>query len=924
MLESFSYTVIDFETTGFPPNGEIIEIGMVKVTKGQIESKYSKLVKPEKPIPDEITILTGISNEMVGDKPSWSDIAEEVINFIGNSILIAHNVDFDKGFLERALGYQLANLWVDTWDLSKISLPTLPSYQLKYLADYLQLKQRPFHRAISDAETTAEIFICLIREISTKSPHFLEQIINIIGEGPGGGYNGLNIILKSILKEKITHYWVNQKSKITSEEQINTKETKLPIPFSNLEEFFLPKGLLSSALNNYEFRPQQLEVAKIIQKALINNYHGLIEAATGTGKSLAYLIPALLWAQENDTKIIISTNTIPLQEQLYHVDIPFLEENFNCKLPVSLVKGRNNYLCLRRYYKLLRDNDSLDWQEKIFLAQITGWLEQTQTGDREELNLNSFDNELWINISSQTETCLGNKCAYAKQCYYLKTRKKAETSKIIITNHSLLLLDIKRDNKVLPQNEYVIIDEAHNLEDETLNQFAQEFNFKSLKRALNQLVKGKNTALINRVLNYFNQPHVDEIPDNLFQIISTVKADSNYLETKLEQGIKYINSQDISLNYEYRITSRERKSEWWNNFSHILNDIANYLRATINNINSLINKIELMEELEEPVKEIGFLLDLLAENFLTITKYLEGIDENLVYWMQISNHNLVLIITPLNINNILSEKLFSKKKSVILTSATLTVNDSFNHIMNLLGLEEEKVLTLISQSPFDYQQQSIIYIPKDAPEPCNVSEKEFEKYVTTTLAQLLPHVYGGTLVLFTSHQMLNNVYYGLKKEEALFHKEILAHGKDGGRKILIETLKKNPHKVILMGTSSFWEGIDIQGLGLTALIIVKLPFIPPTRPVVAARLESLENNNKNSFYTYSLPTAILKFRQGYGRLIRTKKDWGALIILDKRVISKNYGSRFIRSLPSQPIIKSSTNDIVEQLSYWMKKNTIEK
>ena len=324
MLESFSYTAIDFETTGFPPNGEIIEIGMVKVTKGQIESKYSKLVKPEKPIPDEITILTGISNEMVGDKPSWSDIAEEVINFIGNSILIAHNVDFDKGFLERALGYQLANLWVDTWDLSKISLPTLPSYQLKYLADYLQLKQRPFHRAISDAETTAEIFICLIREISTKSPHFLEQIINIIGEGPGGGYNGLNIILKSILKEKITHYWVNQKSKITSEEQINTKETKLPIPFSNLEEFTERSAQLST--NNYEF-PPTIGSGKNNPKALINNL--TINQPQGTVIWHCYRC----WAQEN-IRNYYQYKYHPYGTT-YHVDIPFLEENFNCKLPVS-------------------------------------------------------------------------------------------------------------------------------------------------------------------------------------------------------------------------------------------------------------------------------------------------------------------------------------------------------------------------------------------------------------------------------------------------------------------------------------------------------------------------------------------------------------------------------------------------------------
>ncbi|NLT95221.1 MAG: DEAD/DEAH box helicase [Clostridia bacterium] len=915
----YSFVAIDFETTGFLPKGEIIEIGMVKVVDGQVAGKYSKLIKPENPIPEEIAILTGITDEMVADKPAWKDIQQEVINFIGDYFLVAHNAEFDKGFLERALGYKLPNLWIDTWDLAKITLPALPSYQLKNLADYFEIKAKSFHRALNDAETTVEVLLFLIKKISGKSPYFLERIINILDEDK----QGLTVLLKTALKSKIAGYW-NEVTGNTDLEHRRTEVINLPLLFSELEKFFLPEGTLGLLIDNYEFRPQQLEMAQIVKKALVSQTHALIEAGTGTGKSLAYLIPALLWAQENNVKIVISTNTIALQEQLYGIDIPFLEQSFDCKLPVALVKGRNNYLCLRRYYKLLKEKHLLSWREKVFLAQITNWLEQTDSGDKEEINLNISDNEIWAQLASQVETCTGNRCSYNSQCYFMKTRKEAEKNKIIITNHSLLLLDVKLDNKVLPQYDYVIIDEAHNLEEEALKQFAREFNFVHIKKIINQLVKGKNTALINQIGNFLkNNPWIDKA-DNIFQVIAAIKENCGHLEAKLTDGIKNINSENTSQKLEYRITDDDRNSKWWYDFSLILKDISYYLAAIVQNLSILITRTELIEDLEDTSKEIGFLTGLLSEANLTINKFTECPDSELVYWLQILPDNLVLIITPIYIADILSEKLFSLKKSVILTSATLAVNQSFDHIISMYGLEKERVLTLIAQSPFDYHQQSVIYIPNDLPEPYGMLDEEYAKYVTASLTQILPHVYGGILVLFTSNQLLNTVYYNLKKEEVFNRREILAYGKDGGRKTLIEALKNNPNEVILMGSGSFWEGIDIQGLGLTTVVIVKLPFSPPTRPVIAARLELLEKNKQNSFYKYSLPSAILKFRQGYGRLIRTGKDWGALIILDKRVVSKNYGRKFIGSLPPQPVITASTKDIAKQLSCWMGRKAAEK
>jgi ATP-dependent DNA helicase DinG len=912
---NFSFIAIDFETTGFLPDGEIIEIGMVKVQNKSVTETYNQLIKPLGPIPKEITFLTGITNEMVAAKPYWPEVVNEVLEFIGDNILVAHNVEFDKNILEKSLGYCLPNLWVDTLDLAKISLPALPNYKLSYLVNVLKVQRLTNHRAIDDAKMTADIFIKLIKEFQIKPPFELTRIINLLSTNER---NGLINLLEFINKTNITNYWSTPKEKIVSEKPSKRLNSILNFSFNDAQSFFAPDGVLSTSFTNYEFRPQQLKMLKIITEAFVENTHAFIEAGTGTGKSLAYLIPALLWANEYKCKIIISTNTIALQEQLFYTDILFLENTLNCKLPVSIVKGRSNYLCLKRFHKLCENNQSLNWREKIFLVQIDNWLQNTNNGDKEEINLNKYENDLWLQISSQAETCLGNKCSYQHQCFYLRNRREADKNNLIITNHSLLLQDIKRESKLLPQYEYVIIDEAHNLEDEAFKQLAEEVNFRYLKKGINYLIRGKQSSLVYQAHNKTKLHDLEINLDKLEALISPINEEGSNLELKLNECLKFIVQGNECQISELRITDKERNNKWWIKLKGYVQDICNNLSALIYKSTALVNQIEIFDELEEIVKELRFQIGLLTESYLTMEKFIADNEKDHVYWLQISADNVVFVITPFNIAEILQKKLFNTKKSVILTSATLSVNNTFEHILAMYGLEKHKIQTLIADTPFDYQQQSMICIPTDLPEPSFIAENEYQKGIIDCLIKLLPVINGGTLILFTSYKMLNDVYIALKNAETVSHKEFLAHGKDGSRKVLIEALKNNPEKTILLGTNSFWEGIDIQGIGLTAVIIVKLPFAPPNRPVIAARLESLEKNKENSFYKYSLPTAILKFRQGFGRLIRSKKDWGALIILDKRIITKNYGGKFIKSIPLQPVIKAPTEIILKELSQWMR------
>ena len=911
-LQDLTFVAIDIETTGFKQDAEIIEIGLVKVVNNKIADRYQKLIKPVNIIPEEITLLTGISNEMVTNKPSWSEIEIEILNFIGGYVLVAHNVNFDKGFLDRNLGFNIPNLWIDTWDLAKITLPLLPSYQLSYLVNVLNIKKLLFHKAINDAEMTAAIFGLLTEELSKLSPFVLNNITNLLTDDT----NGLGLILKKVQKKNVSDFWLDNKR---SWEEDVQEESNIKYSFDDAEMFFTHDGILSLKFSNYEFRPQQHDMFKTIRDAFNQNYHAIIEAATGTGKSLAYLIPALLWSNEKQYRVVISTNTIALQEQLFKYDIPSIENCLGCKFRVSIVKGRNNYVCLRRFYILAKDSNVLNWQEKVFLAQIYNWLDITDTGDKEEINLNNYENELWLQISSQIETCVGGKCSFSKKCYYLKNRREAEKSNLIITNHSLLLKDIIRDNKILPQYDYLIIDEAHNLEDEALKQFSSEVNFRYLKKILNQLAKGKNNNSLYQLLYYSNE-HLSEI--GLANLIAAIKQEALLLSSMLDDCIRLAQSQEQSLLGELRITENERYTQWWNNFNLFLENIANYLTSLIHKINSFVCQMEAFEDFEEIYKELRFQISLLNENKDVIKNFIIGKEEEKVYWLQINKDNLILIITPFNIANILGKKLFKLKKSAILTSATLAVNSNFDHIINMYGIEKLRTLTGIFDSPFNYQTQSIICIPTDLPEPSNITDNEYINYVADSLLTLIPAISGGILILFTSYHMLNSVYKYLKREEYQLNKEILAHGSGGRRKTLIETLKKYPNKTVILGTNSFWEGIDIQGLGLTAVVIVKLPFAPPSRPVIAAKLELFEKNKQNSFYKYSLPSAILRFRQGFGRLIRSGKDWGTLIILDKRVLTKKYGVNFIKSLPKQPIITDDLNIIASRLSEWMKnKNT---
>ena len=416
-----TFICLDTETTGLDETAEIIEIGMVKVVDGQIVDRFNQLIKPLKSIPENITQLTGIDNAMVCDQPSWSEVEAQILDFIGEDLLVAHNVSFDRSMLERHLGRILPNSWLDTHDVAKIFLPSLTSYKLISIAGALEVSGNGFHRALSDAEITAGVLLKLIEKGCTVDPFTLQKIITVFQPEASAASsikeeNGL-IQFLTLLRAYVTgHTVVADQTPIAEEKTYGQKPL---LTFDQVKEFFEPNGLLNQASPDFQYRPQQIGMLNTIVKAFKQQNHGIIEAGTGTGKSFAYLLPSLLWAYENNCRVVVSTNTIALQEQLYHKDIPFLKDCLDFDFPVALSKGRANYLCVRRFEQYKRQVANMPWPEKIFVAQLIYWLTLTEQGDRETLNLNKLEQQYWSNIASQSETCLNNQCSNFRRCFYM-------------------------------------------------------------------------------------------------------------------------------------------------------------------------------------------------------------------------------------------------------------------------------------------------------------------------------------------------------------------------------------------------------------------------------------------------------------------------------------------------------------------------
>ncbi len=634
---------------------------------------------------------------------------------------------------------------------------------------------------------------------------------------------------------------------------------------------FSENGPISKALNGYESRPEQLKMAEAIAHALRNKEHLIVEAGTGVGKSLAYLVPLIEWLLHSDNsegpskRAVVSTYTKTLQRQLVEKDLPFLRDNIFEGLRFALCLGGENYLCLRRL-ELVKTHGLFDTDETAEVDYLFGCARKTSTGIRTDIDIS---NSLWQKVCRESDLCYGRECKKYDACFYQKAKAVERRSHILVTNHHLFFANVASGWNVLPVFDCAVFDEAHELEDVAADYLGLEVSNFKLRHLLDSIISPQGRGLLLR-LKWLSQEKLSETSG----IASIVRM----------RGETFFNGLLEMLQDSSRLRIREGgflKDE--------LSDALIDLRDSLKRLADYSGDEDEKKEIEALSLRCGAIA-------LSLRSILEqGLDGH-VYWAEREGKRLRLVATPIEIASVLKNGVFDAIPS-ILTSATLSTKGDFDYIKERLGLSD--VRTLLLRSSFDYKEQALIYVPGDINDP---KTEGYEDSVIGHIRNILEITMGRTLVLFTSYSLLERAYDRIKMPGL----KILKQG-DSESYRLIQEFRGNRHSVLL-GTYTFWQGIDIPGDDLQCVIITKLPFSVPDEPVTEARMETLERSGKNPFYHYQIPQAIILLKQGFGRLIRTKTDRGVVAILDSRLRTKGYGVQFLKSLPECKMT-SSLNDV---------------
>ncbi|HJV47396.1 MAG TPA: helicase C-terminal domain-containing protein [Bacillota bacterium] len=661
-----------------------------------------------------------------------------------------------------------------------------------------------------------------------------------------------------------------------------------------LYDIFKREGLLSQKLTAYQPRKAQYEMAKTVWECLTEEIHGLIEAGTGTGKSFGYCLPAAYWAMKEEKRVIISTNTITLQNQLLQKELPLVKsiigdidpewgENFR----YELAKGRGNYICRRRLEQYTTTSLMNEMNYSALAKQLQSSLRNMLHGDREEIPF-PLPSDFFAEIRGDADDCMGKESPFHDQCFIQNARKKLQKAQVIVVNHALLFTDLalrRHGASILPEYDCVILDEGHRIEDQVTKQFQYTVNLELISNLFSRFTKNR-THWAKAVDDPELKVQLESLYTRLYgQVVELFAPLGRNLATRDRK--QYLLTRPIVEHYPFEEIFREAVE--------LLEEKKEFLELEHGEDESTIGLgryITNIMEFDQMFRHV--LLRLKSEQWATWVEYTPPTKSTLLiddpYWAQ----SLTLHSAPIEIADILREELFTKK-TVILTSATLTTQGNFEFVAERLGIDEYK--SLQSPSPFHYESQSLLIVPSGVPMP---TDRDFDDFVMAAIKEILLQTKGRTFLLFTSYQQMNKVYREL--DGWLFHYGMkgLLHEAGISREQLLADFKTDSNTV-LFGCESFWEGVDVPGQDLICVVMSKLPFPVPTEPIIQARTERIEALGKSSFSEYTLPFSILRLKQGFGRLIRTKEDKGVVIILDSRINAKSYGRKILDSLPRSPI-----------------------
>ena len=894
-----TFVALDLETTGLSPRlDRIIEVGAVRFQGDQVLATFQSLVRPEVGIPRAVQELTGIRDADVAAAPQPEQVLAQLIDFVGTSGVVAHSGNFDLSFLvgEDA---QPEYVLFDTLDLSRIMLPVVPSHSLPHLSRQLGLNHPHPHRALSDADAARQLFRYLWQFARGFPADLLERMVELADGWPHPIHHFLRDARDagSSGMESLPPATMTPASAVRPDSPSTDPQA--------IRALLGPDGPMAGLLDDYELRESQLQMTLAIAQLYARGGRLLVEAGPGTGKSLAYLVPAVHHAVASGERVVVATNTITLQEQLFSKDIPFMRSWLPFDFKASLLKGRSNYVSLRRWNRYLnapsrRADGSWFHDEVKFKLRMLVWLAQTRHGDRSEIKLNGFDELFWLRAASTADDCLAAHCENYKnqRCFYWNSRRGAQDADLIVTNHALLLADALNGGSVLPSHTHLVVDEAHQLEETAVDALTQRVGeeevLESIEGALTwfraavgppgEAVRTAATETKQAVTDFFQEARAivrqrqPEIP------LRPSREEPVVLDPTLRSELVPL------CGLAGKLADHAMR------FRRALDDAAAQLPLDSNPY--------AQRELDLFVTQLQGRVDLVLQAMVQPRP-------DRLYWIRSERRSGRPLVeaAPTMAGRELQARAFADKETVVFTSATLAVADSFEYFKRGVGLEALGTHEMVLASPFDYLSQALLCLPTDLKD---LSDVAFLDQVTGVVGEIAEAIDGRTLVLFTSHQQLRDVADRLRVRTSRGTLTVLAQNLDGTRRQLLAQFQEDPRS-ILLGSSSFWEGIDVPGDALSCVVIVRLPFRVPSDPVQLARSATLAD----PFGQLALPEAVLRLKQGFGRLIRRQSDRGAVVLMDHRIANRTYGTAFLDALPRAAVHVGRADEMAPAIAHWL-------
>ncbi|HEU5287504.1 MAG TPA: helicase C-terminal domain-containing protein, partial [Candidatus Limnocylindria bacterium] len=820
--------------------------------------RFATFVDPGIPVGPAITRLTGIRDVDLAGAPSVEAALPNLAAFLGDAPIVGHNIAFDLAFLEHAGLSPHERL--DTVELASILMPTAPTYALQALAAAADIHPGAAHRALDDALTCAAVLADLAERARALSPSLLAEA-QAYAALLGGPFESF---FADASADTLRGAW--------DERRLAPPPRAAAAPAAGalaVSAVFAPDGPLARGLAGYEERAQQRDLARAIESTFADGGVLVAEAGTGVGKSLAYLVPALSRALGGE-RVVVSTHTLPLQDQLVRKDLPALQEALGTRVPVTVLKGRSNYLCPRRWQQF-RGAVATREEARLLLKTLV-WRAQTASGDRAELNLLGAESDLWPRISADDETCDARRCARVSGgCYLQRAREAAANAGIVVTNHALLLQDARMRGALLPASDHLVVDEAHRLEEVATDAFGLTLEDRLVRRALDRVSRAPAVTAGLR-----DDRAVDA--ETVRREVATAHERAAELFTGLAAVVG--GGQEERL----RVTGGLRASdERW-----LPVEIAGErLADAVGGVATASDRLAARTTDEDEQAELASAVAELTGIRIAISRGIHAPRPGDIVWLDRPfDAPVALRVAPSHLGDAIRRGLVERRRSAVFTSATLAVAGSFAFALDRFGVGDVADAHAFG-SPFDYAKQAILVVPDEGALP---GEPDHADETAETVAEIGRALEGRTLVLFTAHGAMRDVASRLAglEESGI---AVLTQGIDGSRRALLERFAAG--RAVLLGTQSFWEGIDLPGDILQCVVITRLPFAVPDDPLVQGRSERYED----PFREFHLPQAALRLRQGFGRLIRTRSDRGAVVLLDRRALVREYGPELLAALP---------------------------